>query len=44
MISTPDSESSDLYDNSVDMIDKKITLTVVEGWFNDLIKLTSLDP
>ena len=44
MISTPDSESSDLYDNSVDMIDKKITLTVVEGWFNDLIKLTLLDP
>ena len=44
IISTPVSETAEDADNSIDMLNKKITLMVVENWVSDLIKLTSINP
>ena len=36
IITTPESESSDIYGNSIETYNKSVTLTVVENWFSEL--------
>ena len=36
IITTPESQSSDIYGNSIEAYNKSVTLTVVENWFSEL--------